>query len=128
MAKPKTVEEYLAKLSPDKRAALQKLRKDIRAAAPKAEECISYGIPGFRLDGKMLVWMGAGANHCAFYPGGVVQELEDELEGYDASKGTVRFPPGKPLPSALVRKLVNARIARNAADRTNTRRRAARAR
>jgi uncharacterized protein YdhG (YjbR/CyaY superfamily) len=94
----------------DKRTALQKLRKAIKAAAPKAEECISYQIPAFRLNGKFLVAYGAGANHCAFYPGSVVQALKEELKGYDTSKGTVRFPADKPLPFALVRKLVKLRI------------------
>jgi uncharacterized protein YdhG (YjbR/CyaY superfamily) len=112
--KPKTVDEYLASLSPDKRAALRKLRTDIRSAAPRSEECISYGIPGFRLDGRMLVWFGAAARHCAFYPGAdPIRTLGAELERYDTSKGTIRFPPDEPLPAALVRKLVKARIAQN---------------
>jgi uncharacterized protein YdhG (YjbR/CyaY superfamily) len=71
----------------NKRSALQKLRMAIKAAAPKAEECISYQIPAFRLNGKFLVAYGAGANHCAFYPGSVVQALKKELKGYDTSKG-----------------------------------------
>lgn len=68
-AKPKTIDDYLAPLSAEKRATLEKLRKDIHSAAPKAEECISYDIPGFRLGGWLLVSFGAAANHCAFYPG-----------------------------------------------------------
>ena len=111
--KPKTIDEYLATLSADKRAALEKLRKTIHAAAPGAEEAISYGIPGFRLDGKWIAWIGAGANHCAIY--GVLAS-KDDLEDYDTSgKGTIRFHPDKPLPASLVRKLVKARIAKNAA-------------
>ena len=106
--KPATHGDYLAAVSADKRAALEKLRKAIKAAAPKAEECISYQLPAFRLNGKFLVAYGAGANHCAFYPGSVVQALKKELKGYDTSKGTVRFPADKPLPSALVRKLVTS--------------------
>lgn len=90
---PKTIDEYLAALSDDKRAALEKLRKDIRAAAPRAEECISYQLPAFRLDGTMLVWFGASANHCAFYPGAVVEAHKDALKDYDTSKGTIRFQP-----------------------------------
>jgi len=116
-SKPSTVPEYLAGLSADKRAALKRLRRDILAAAPRSEECISYGLPAVRLDGRMLVWYGAGARHCAFYPGGVVQDLGDELDGYDTSKGTVRFPPERPLPRALVTKLVRTRIARNSETR-----------
>ena len=106
----KTHEDYLAALPPDKRAALQELRKAIKAAAPKAEECISYQLPAFRLNGKFLVAYGAAANHCAFYPGSVVQVLKTELNGYDTSKGTVRFSSARPLPSALVQKLVKLRI------------------
>ena len=115
--KPKasTIDEYLANLSDDKRAALEKLRKTIRAAAPQAEECISYQMPAFRLNG-MLVGFGATANHCAFYPmsASTVAAHRAELKNYDTSKGTIRFQPDKPLPAALVRKLVKARIAENA--------------
>ena len=111
-AKPKTIDEYLTAVSDDKRVALEKLRKTIRAAAPKAEECISYGVPAFRLDGRMLVAFGAAANHCAFYPGAFpVEAQKDELKAYDTSKGTIRFQADKPLPVALVRKMVKARIA-----------------
>ena len=110
--KPKTIAEYLAGVSPDKRAALQKLRKAIKAAAPKAEECISYGIPAFRLEGKVLVWFAAATNHCSFFPGAAaVANHADALEKYDTSKGTVRFLPDKPLPVSLVRRLVKVRIA-----------------
>ncbi len=112
----KTIDEYLVALSNDQRAALERLRKTIRAAAPSAEECISYGLPAFRLDGKLLVCFGAAANHCAFYPGTVVEDFKDELEGYAISKGTIRFQSNKPLPAVLVRKLVKARTARNAAE------------
>ncbi len=112
--KPKTIDEYLAGLSDDNRAALEKLRKTIRAAAPKAEECISYSLPAFRQNG-MLVAFGASANHCAFYlmSGSTVEAHEDDLKDYDTSKGTIRFQADKPLPAALVRKLVKARIAEN---------------
>ena len=116
-AKPTTIDEYLAALSADKRAALEKLRKAIRAAAPKAEECISYQLAAFRLDGRPLVAFGATANHCAFYPmsSSTVAAHRDELKGYETSKGTIRFLADKPLPAALVRKLVKARIAENEA-------------
>jgi len=67
--KPQTIDEYLAPLSVEKRAALEKLRQAIKSAAPRAEECISYQLPAFRLDGRMLVAFGAAKNHCAFYPG-----------------------------------------------------------
>jgi uncharacterized protein YdhG (YjbR/CyaY superfamily) len=111
-AVPRTIDEYLATVSADKRAALQKLRRAIKAAAPRAEECISYRIPAFRLDGRMLVWFGAATSHCAFYPGAhPIEACKAALKGYRTSKGTIRFPPGEPLPAALVRKLVKARIA-----------------
>ena len=115
-ASPKTIDEYLAAVSRDKRAALQKLRQAIRSAAPQAEECISYGVPSFRLDGKFLVAFGAAANHCSFYPGSYLIELsKDDLKGYDTSKGTIRFSANKPLPVALVRRLVKGRIAKHEA-------------
>jgi uncharacterized protein YdhG (YjbR/CyaY superfamily) len=114
-AKPKTIDEYLAPLSNDKRAALERLRNTILTAAPGAEECISYGLPAFRLDGRMLVWLGASAKHCAFYPGAVVEAHRDELKDFDTSKGTIRFQPDNPLPATVVRMLVKAAIARNAA-------------
>ena len=88
-AKTKTIAEYLAALSDDKRAALERLRTIIQAAYPRAEECISYQLPAFRLDGRMLVWFGAASNHCAFYPGAIVEAHKAELEQYDTSKGTI---------------------------------------
>ncbi len=114
-ANVKTIDDYLARLDDDKRAALERLRRILRAAAPRAEECISYGMPALRLDGRMLVWFGAGANHCAFYPGGIVEAYKDDLKDYETSKGTIRFQPDDPLPPALVRKIVTAAIARNTA-------------
>jgi uncharacterized protein YdhG (YjbR/CyaY superfamily) len=121
-SKPTTIDQYLAGLSDDKRAALQQLRRTILSVIPTAEECISYQLPAFRYDGRVLVWMGAGANHCAFYPGGIVSEFADELAKFETSKGTIRFQPEKPLPAALVRKIVKARVAQNA---TRTKRSAA---
>ena len=103
-------DDYLAAVTEDKRGALQELRMAIKMAAPKAEECISYQLPAFRLNGKFLVAYGAATNHCAFYPGSTVKALEDELKSYDTGKGTIRFSADKPLPSALVRKLVRLRI------------------
>jgi uncharacterized protein YdhG (YjbR/CyaY superfamily) len=112
---PKTPDDYIAALNVEKQAALEKLRRDIKASAPKAEECMSYGIPSFRLNGKLLVSYGAAAKHCAFYPGSTLQAFKKETKNYDTSgKGTVRFPADKPLPSALVRKIVKARIAEQA--------------
>jgi uncharacterized protein YdhG (YjbR/CyaY superfamily) len=121
-AKPQTIDGYLKRLSDEQRRALEKLRKTIKQAAPRAEECISYQLPAFRLDGRMLVAFGARADHCAFYPmsASTVAAHADELEGYDTSKGTIRFRADEPLPSALLRKLVKARIAENAGSRSGT--------
>jgi uncharacterized protein YdhG (YjbR/CyaY superfamily) len=115
VAKPTTIDEYLAGVrDDDKRAALEKLRQMIHAAAPKATECISYRIPTFRQNG-MLVGFGATRNHCAFYllSSTMVERFKNELEAYDTSKGTIRFQPDHSLPASLVRKLVKARIKEN---------------
>jgi uncharacterized protein YdhG (YjbR/CyaY superfamily) len=113
--KPETIDEYLARVSDDQRAALERLRKTIRGAAPRAEECISYQLAAFRLDGRMLVAFGATPNHCAFFlmSSKTVAAHRAELAGYDTSKGTIRFQADEPLPATLVRKLVKARIAEN---------------
>lgn len=111
-AKPRDIDGYLAPLNGDDRRALEKLRRAIRAAAPEAQECISYGIPGFRLRGRLLVSFAAAAKHCAFYPGAApIETHREELEAYDTGKGTVRFEASRPLPDALVRKLVRTRVA-----------------
>lgn len=108
----KTIDGYLAKVSDDQRVALEKLRKTIKAVMPKAEECICYQIPSFRLGKKYVVSFAAWANHCAFYPGShAIKVHQAALKSYDLDKGTVRFPVARPLPSVLVRKLVRARIA-----------------
>ena len=115
MIPAKNVDAYLKPLSPDKRAALQRLRKTIKAAMPGAVECISYGLPAYRLNGKMLVAFGAAAKHCSFYPGAhPVAAHREELAAYSTSKGTVRFAVDRPLPATLVRKLIRTRIAERA--------------
>lgn len=110
--RPGAIDDYLALQSPLKRKALENLRRIIRSTAPKAEECISYSIPAFRL-GKILVGFAAGADHCSFYPmnGSTVQAFASELKGFSTSKGTIRFTPEHPLPAALVRRIVKARLA-----------------
>jgi uncharacterized protein YdhG (YjbR/CyaY superfamily) len=107
----KTIDEYLAGVDADKRAALQELREQIRAAAPAAEECISYGQPAFRL-GRVLCGFGATKKHCALYlfDGDTVAAFADDLSAYDVSKGTIRFGADQPLPAALVIKLVKAKL------------------
>jgi uncharacterized protein YdhG (YjbR/CyaY superfamily) len=116
--KPNSVEDYLAALPDDARAALEKLRRTIRAAAPMATEGISYGIPAFKHRGA-LVSYAAFKDHCGFFPMSpkVIEEHADELKSYDLSKGTIRFPIDNPLPAALVKRLVEARIKENEARR-----------
>jgi uncharacterized protein YdhG (YjbR/CyaY superfamily) len=110
-----SVDEYLAALPEDARATLEKIRKAIRAAAPKATEVISYQIPMFKHQG-MLVGFAAFKDHCSFFPGtSAIASYKDELKDYKTSKGTIRFPIGEPLPSALVKKLVKVRVAENEA-------------
>lgn len=111
--KPKTIDEYLDNVSKDQRAVLEKLRKTIRAAVPKAEECINYGIAAFRLNGECFAGFSASAKHCSYYPmsGSTVATLKDELKNYATTKGSIQFPSDKPLPAALVRKLIKARMA-----------------
>ncbi len=111
-AKPETPAGYLAAIPSDKRAALQRLRNTIKAAAPNAKECIAYGVPSFRLNGKFLVSFAVAANHCAFYPGSVVQQLKRNLKGFKITKGGIQFQPDKPIPATIVRKLVKLRIAK----------------
>jgi uncharacterized protein YdhG (YjbR/CyaY superfamily) len=115
-SKPDSIDEYLAAVSSPKRAALQSLRRTIRSAAPQAEECISYGLPAFR-QGRMLVAFGAKENHCALYlmSDKTLAGFRSALEGFETSKGTVRFQDDRPLPATLVRRLVKARLAENAA-------------
>lgn len=124
-ARPATIGEYLARLRSDKRRALGELRRAIKAAAPNAEECISYGIPAFRLDGRVLVYFAAATNHCSFFPGArPIAAHKADLKSYGTSKGTVRFPVDTPLPAALVRRLVKTRIAELAAKKSVRRKKA----
>jgi uncharacterized protein YdhG (YjbR/CyaY superfamily) len=116
MVKPATIDAYLARLPDDQRIALEKVRRAIVAAAPNATECFSYGLPAFRDAQGLLAGFGASAKHCAYHPmsRSVVEALASELERYDTSKGTIRFDATRPLPAALVRRLVKARQAENA--------------
>ena len=112
---PKTVDDYLAALPEDARATLKKIRKTIRAAAPRATEGISYQMPMYKQHG-MLVGFAAFKDHCSLFPGAKpVATFKDELKAYKTSKGTIQFPIGKPLPAALVKKIVKARVVENEA-------------
>jgi uncharacterized protein YdhG (YjbR/CyaY superfamily) len=113
-SKATSVDAYIASAPGEAQAMLQQLRKVIRAAAPRATEGISYGVPGYKHAGRPLIYFGAAKAHCSLY--GVVGEaFKEELKSYDTSKGTIRFPLGRPLPSALVKRIVKARIAENEA-------------
>jgi len=111
---PKNVDEYLAGVPQPARSSLNKLRAAIRSAVPpEATETISYGIPAFKHEG-VLVWFAAFSNHCSLFPtASVIEAFKNELRGFSTSKGTIQFPTDKPLPSALVKKLVKARVAQN---------------
>jgi len=109
---PKNVDEYLAGVPEPARNTLKKMRAAIRSAVPpEAVETISYRIPAFKYKG-VLVWFAAFSNHCSLFPtASVVEAFKNELTGFSTSKGTIQFPTNKPLPTALVQKLVKARVA-----------------
>ena len=111
---PKSVDEYLAGIPEPARGTLNKIRAAIRSAVPQeATEAISYGIPTFQYKGP-LVWFAAFSKHCSLFPtASVIEVFKNELKGFSTSKGTIHFPADKPLPTALVKKLVKARVAQN---------------
>jgi len=114
-APAKTVEEYLANLPEPARSTLKHVRAVIKSVVPKeTTEVISYRIPMFKYRG-MLVGYAAFAKHCSLFPtgSGVLDKFEKELKGYRTSKGTIQFPPDKPLPDALIKRIVRARVAEN---------------
>ncbi len=110
----KTVDEYLAGIPEPARGTFNKMRAAIQSAVPpQAAEIISYGIPAFK-DNRVLVWFAAFSNHCSLFPtAAVIETFKDELKGFSTSKGTIHFPTDKPLPTALVKKLVKARVVQN---------------
>lgn len=112
-ARPATIDAYLAALEPGKRAALEKLRRTIRSIVPRADECISYGMPAFRVDGKVAAGFLATSRGCSYFPfsGTTLATLSDDLEGRERTKSALHFVPERPLPAALVRKLLGARLA-----------------
>jgi uncharacterized protein YdhG (YjbR/CyaY superfamily) len=110
---PKNVDEYLARVAQPARGTLEKIRAAIRSAVPaEATETISYGIPTFKYKGSSLVWFAAFSGHCSLFPtAAVIRRFKKELQAYQISKGTIRFPVDQPLPAALVQKMVKARLA-----------------
>ena len=119
-SRPADVETYLARLAPPKRAALEHLRRNVQKAAPGVEDCIAWSMPAFRLEGRLLLCYAAARHHCSLYPmsAAVMDDLADALAGRDTSKGTIRFADDKPLPAALVKRIVRARLAENRAKGT----------
>ena len=120
MAEPTTVDEYLATLPDDRRAAMEILRQAIKAGAPDATEAIAYKMPAFRSDGdKFLVSYDTFKNHYSLFPASdaVVEACGEELTPFLAGKGTIRFPASRPIPAALVTKIVRIRVTENAATR-----------
>ncbi len=111
--KAATIDEYLGGASGETRRALERLRRTIRRIVPEAQECISYAIPAFRVGGRVVAGFAARANGGSYYPfsGTTLQTLAGELEGYDHTKSALHFTLAKPLPVALVRKLLAARMA-----------------
>jgi len=111
------VDKYLAKVPEDARATLEKLRKTIRAAAPESVEALWYQMPTIKVDGRPIMSFAAFKNHCSIFPMSYafIRAHEDELKPFYTSKGTIRFTAAKPLPAALVKKLVKARIKENEA-------------
>ncbi len=109
-SKISNTDDYLTALPNDQREALLKLRKQILTAAPGAEEHFGYGLPGFKLLGHPLIYMGAAKEHCALY-GKMPAGFAEALKGFKQSKGSVHFTPGKPIPAALVKAIVKAKVA-----------------
>lgn len=117
--KAKTVDEYLAQVDwAEGRAALERLRVIVLEEAPDAEECISYGMPGYKQKGYLLGFA-AFKNHCSFFPGGTAQDFADELTGFKTSKGTIQFSPETPIPEPLVRRIIRARVEANLAKKAS---------
>lgn len=110
----KTVRGYLSAVPREQRAALEKLRSTIKSIVPDATEVISYDIPTFKLDGRMLVSYAAFKHHCSFFPGaGPIKMHANDLKSFQTSKGTIQFTPEHPLSTTLVKKLVKTRIRLN---------------
>jgi uncharacterized protein YdhG (YjbR/CyaY superfamily) len=106
------IDDYLAKIEEPKRSTLERLRRTILGIVPEAEECISYQVPAFRVDGEVIAGFAAFKKHLSYLPfsGSVLNQLSEELEGYDKTLSALHFPVDRPLPQALVEKLINVRL------------------
>ena len=111
---PQNIDEYVASVPEPARTALNEMRAAIRSALPpEATETISYRIPAFKSK-VVLVWFAAFSDHCSLFPtASVIEEFKNELKSFSTSKGTIHFPTDKPLPIALIKRLVKARVAQN---------------
>jgi uncharacterized protein YdhG (YjbR/CyaY superfamily) len=120
--RPATIDDYLDTVEPKRRAALERLRRVMRRIVPRAEECISYAIPAFRLGGHIVGGFAATKKGCSYFPfsGATLRTLANDLKGYDGTKSSLHFDPAKGLPATLVRKLIRARIAEEAARKRTT--------
>jgi uncharacterized protein YdhG (YjbR/CyaY superfamily) len=117
---PKTVDQYLARVPESSRSTLNKMRATIRSAVPKdAVEIISYGIPAFKQE-RILVWYASFSNHCSLFPtSAIIEQFKNDLKPFSKSKGTIQFPTDKPLPTALIKKIVKARVAQSASKKSS---------
>ena len=106
------IEDYLAKVDEPKRSTLERLRRTILGIVPEAQECIAYQVPAFRVGGKVIAGFAAFKNHLSYLPfsGSVLNQLSEELEGYDKTLSALHFPIDRPLPEALVKKLIDVRL------------------
>ena len=109
---PQDIDSYLATVDKPKRTTLEELRRSIMAVIPDAEQCISYGMPAFKVQGKAVAGFAAFKNHLSYLPhsGSVLERLADDLAGYQSTKGSLHFAIDEPLPPALVTKLVETRM------------------
>jgi uncharacterized protein YdhG (YjbR/CyaY superfamily) len=114
------IDEYLGTLDETKRATLSRLRDTIVAIVPDAEQCISYGVPAFKLQGKTIAGFAAFKSHLSYLPhsGSVIAKLAEETGGYTSTKGSLHFPVDRPLPKGLVKKLLDVRMAEAFGDET----------
>ena len=111
MTSPRDVDAYLASVPEPQRTTLQRVRASIRAIVPEAQECIAYNMPAYRIDGKVVAGFASFKNHCSYLPhsGSVLSELAGELSAYECTQGSLHFAVDKPLPKALVRRLIVTR-------------------